>query len=55
MTAIRAQIMGISLAIFAVMVEFLNPTRGVVLLGFGLSVLLPYVITNHLSKRYHAK
>ncbi|HZM25114.1 MAG TPA: hypothetical protein VFC02_25415 [Anaerolineales bacterium] len=55
MTAIRAQIIGVSLAIFAVMVEFLNPTRGVVLLGFGLSVLLPYVITNHLSKRYHAK
>lgn len=55
MSAVRAQIMGISLGIFAMMVEFFNPSRSMVLLGFGLTVFLPYVITNYFSKQYEAK
>jgi hypothetical protein len=50
-SAVRAQIMSILLAMLALVIEFGDPVREIVLLGFGLAVFLPYLIIHYLYKR----
>ena len=53
--AVRAQLLGVLLGITVIVEELWNPARELVLLAFGLSVFLAYMITYYLYKCYKVK